>query len=107
MTTPPDPEQMSEDIFNQVTKREREPSSTTLDNAQPDIQPSLLPPHPDFLAGGGEMGERIRAKDWAKTPLGPVEQWPQSLKTVVRIMLTTHSNWCVWNHTVYSLSVRT
>jgi hypothetical protein len=24
-----------------------------------------------FLAGGGEMGERIRAFDWSKTPLGP------------------------------------
>jgi CheY-like chemotaxis protein len=24
-----------------------------------------------FLAGGGEMGERIRAFDWARTPLGP------------------------------------
>jgi hypothetical protein len=24
-----------------------------------------------WLAGGGEMGERIRALDWASTPLGP------------------------------------
>ena len=24
-----------------------------------------------FLAGGGEMGERIRAFDWSRTPLGP------------------------------------
>ena len=24
----------------------------------------------DFLAGGGEMGERMRALDWSKTPLG-------------------------------------
>jgi hypothetical protein len=24
-----------------------------------------------FLAGGGEMGEHIRAFDWSKTPLGP------------------------------------
>jgi hypothetical protein len=45
--------------------------------------------HASFLSGGGEMGERIRAKDWASTPLGPVEQWPQSLKTIVRIMLTS------------------
>jgi hypothetical protein len=43
----------------------------------------------DFLAGGGEMGERIRTKDWSQTPLGPVERWPQSLKTIVRIMLTS------------------
>ena len=25
-----------------------------------------------FLAGGGEMGERIRARDWVSTPLGPI-----------------------------------
>lgn len=51
----------------------------------------------DFLAGGGEMGERIRSKDWSKTPLGPVEQWPQSLKTIVRIMLTSRQPiWIGW-----------
>ena len=27
----------------------------------------------ECLAGGGEMGERIRAFDWASTPLGPIE----------------------------------
>jgi PAS domain S-box-containing protein len=39
------------------------------------------------LGGGGETGERLRAVDWSMTPLGPVEQWPQSLKISVRIML--------------------
>src|SRR5581483_10205472 len=51
----------------------------------------------DFLAGGGEMGERIRTKDWSQTPLGPVERWPQSLKTIVRIMLTSRQPvWIGW-----------
>jgi signal transduction histidine kinase/DNA-binding NarL/FixJ family response regulator len=51
----------------------------------------------DFLAGGGEMGARIRSKDWSQTPLGPVERWPQSLKTVVRIMLTSRQPiWIGW-----------
>ena len=51
----------------------------------------------DFLIGGGEMGERIRAKDWSSTPLGPVEEWPQSLKTIVRIMLTSRQAiWVGW-----------
>ena len=36
-----------------------------------------------WLAGGGEMGERIRALDWSQTPLGPVETWPQSLRSAV------------------------
>src|SRR5262245_46817717 len=39
--------------------------------------------HLSFLAGGGEMGERMRALDWSTTPLGPVELWPQSLRSAV------------------------
>ena len=40
-----------------------------------------------FLHGGGEMGERIRLLDWSATALGPIEQWPQSLKTAVSTSL--------------------
>jgi PAS domain S-box-containing protein len=53
--------------------------------------------HSDFLAGGGEMGERMRALDWTKTPLGPVAAWPQSLKTIVRVMLDSrYAMWMLW-----------
>ncbi|WP_437548772.1 ATP-binding protein [Sorangium sp. So ce367] len=48
------------------------------------------------LAGGGEMGARMRAIDWSKTPLGPVSSWPQSLKTCVRIVLTSRQPMFVW-----------
>ncbi|WP_299393304.1 PAS domain S-box protein [uncultured Gelidibacter sp.] len=41
----------------------------------------------NFLDGGGEMGKLIRAKDWSKTPLGTPENWPQSLRTMVSVML--------------------
>lgn len=41
----------------------------------------------NFLTGGGEMGALIRAKDWSTTPLGDPETWPQSLKTMVSVML--------------------
>jgi PAS domain S-box-containing protein len=34
------------------------------------------------------MGERIDAFDWAATPLGPRESWPQSLKTLTALMLS-------------------
>ncbi|MFL6550396.1 MAG: PAS domain S-box protein [Povalibacter sp.] len=36
---------------------------------------------------GGEMGERIRSFDWARTPLGSIDRWPQSLRTAVDLML--------------------
>lgn len=41
----------------------------------------------DFLTGGGEMGARIRAYDWASTPLGPPRLWPQSLRSALSICL--------------------
>jgi two-component sensor histidine kinase len=41
----------------------------------------------DFLSGGGEMGKLIRTLDWSKSGLGPVSEWPQSLKTAVGILL--------------------
>lgn len=42
-----------------------------------------------FLAGGGEMGKLIRSMDWSKTALGPVEEWPQSLRTTVSLCLSS------------------
>ncbi len=42
-----------------------------------------------FLQGGGETGALIRAKNWAATPLGPIQSWPQSLKTTLGIMLNS------------------
>ena len=50
----------------------------------------------NFLVGGGELGERMRAFDWSATSLGPAEEWPQSLKTSVRIMLTCRQPMFVW-----------
>lgn len=40
-----------------------------------------------FLSGGGKLGLLIEKLDWSKSPLGPIRQWPQSLKTSVSIVL--------------------
>jgi len=37
--------------------------------------------------GGGELGELIRRFDWSTTSLGPLDRWPQSLKTVTGMLL--------------------
>jgi PAS domain S-box-containing protein len=34
-----------------------------------------------------QMSALIRAYDWSSTPLGPVQSWPQSLKTTVDLLL--------------------
>ena len=50
-----------------------------------------------FLAGGGETGSRLRSLDWERHPLGPPEGWPQSLKTIVRVMLDSrYAMWMAW-----------
>ena len=50
----------------------------------------------ELFAGGGETGAMMRSLDWSATPLGLVEGWPQSLKTTVRIMLTSRQPMFVW-----------
>ncbi|WP_207458979.1 ATP-binding protein [Azospirillum sp. SYSU D00513] len=37
----------------------------------------------------GAMAALMRALDWSKTPVGPVEGWPQSLRATVRTLLTS------------------
>ena len=44
---------------------------------------------PAFLSGGGEMGALMRCHDWAATPLGPAQSWPQSLRSVVSACLNS------------------
>ena len=49
---------------------------------------------PEFLSGRGETASLMRSMDWSHTSLGPPENWPNSLKTVVRIMLD--SRYAIW-----------
>jgi len=41
----------------------------------------------EYLSGGGEMGARMRALDWSRTPVGPMRDWPQSLRSAVSMLL--------------------
>jgi signal transduction histidine kinase len=54
-----------------------------------------------FLTGGSDsspdMASLVRSFDWATTPLGPIAEWPESLKAVVRILLTSRfAMWMGW-----------
>src|SRR3982074_2276106 len=44
----------------------------------------------EWLVGGGEMGRLIRSMDWSTTPLGPIELWPQGLRTTVSLCLASN-----------------
>ena len=41
----------------------------------------------DFLEGGGNTGALMRAYDWSRSPLGSPQSWPNSLRTVVALLL--------------------
>ncbi len=44
--------------------------------------------HGAFLDGvPGEMAQRVLSFDWSRTSLGPIEHWPQSLKTATAMVL--------------------
>ena len=49
-----------------------------------------------LLAGGGFMGDLIRAKDWSATPLGPVETWSPTLRMMVSFLLANRFPLLLW-----------
>lgn len=49
------------------------------------------------LTAPPEMPRLVEQFDWSKTPLGPAAAWPDSLKAVVRILLTSRfPMWMAW-----------
>jgi len=58
---------------------------------------TIKPDGLQFLASPGALGQQIAAFDWSSTPLGPLEAWPQSLRTTVNLMLnSSHPIWIGW-----------
>ncbi len=49
-----------------------------------------------FLPSNGELASLIRVFDWAATPLGPAGQWPDSLNTILNIVLASNHPMFVW-----------
>ena len=46
---------------------------------------------------GGDMAARMAAKEWSESPLGLPSSWPQSLRAIVRVMLTSrYAMWMAW-----------
>jgi len=47
--------------------------------------------------GGGQVGHDLAKVDWARTALGTPDTWPESLRSAVRIVLTSRfSMWMAW-----------
>jgi PAS domain S-box-containing protein len=52
-------------------------------------------PEPLF-PGSGVMATQMREHDWSRSPLGPAENWPSSLRVATRICLTSRFPMIVW-----------
>ncbi len=50
---------------------------------------SLFVESEDCLRGGGEAGALMRSIDWSRHPLGPVNRWPASLRSLVALILSS------------------
>ncbi len=49
--------------------------------------PTLTARAKTLITGNSEMADRIRAHRWAATPLGPIEEWSETLVATVNLML--------------------
>jgi hypothetical protein len=48
-----------------------------------------------FLPDNVDMINVVRDFDWCKTPLGPIENWPSAIRTIVPVMLDNPFGMCV------------
>ncbi len=54
----------------------------------PVLEPAATAPEPGVFSNQfGEMSRRMQALDWSGSPLGPPQHWPQSLRSIVALML--------------------
>jgi PAS domain S-box-containing protein len=51
---------------------------------------------PRFPRSGGPIRDAVAQHGWAATPLGPLDAWPQSLKTAVELCLAMPGASAVW-----------
>lgn len=50
----------------------------------------------DFLTEGGRMGKAVLQFDWSRTSIGPIDRWPQSLRSVVQMAMQTRQAICIF-----------
>ncbi len=59
-------------------------------------KPELKSSSSSRIIGSGEMAKLIRDFDWASTPLGRVETWPDTLLTTVNMLLASRHPMFLW-----------
>ncbi|WP_164011190.1 ATP-binding protein [Pyxidicoccus trucidator] len=60
------------------------------------MEPRAQRPATTWLPGESELASLTRALDWSKTPVGPMEAWPHSLRGVLSTLLTCRQPMFLW-----------
>jgi len=50
----------------------------------------------NFLAGDGEARTLIRSLDWSQTPIGPIQTWSPTLRTMVSFLVANRFPLLLW-----------
>jgi signal transduction histidine kinase/CheY-like chemotaxis protein len=54
-------------------------------------------PRETLFVGSSELAMLMRQTDWTQTTVGPVDRWPQSVRAILRMMLTSrYAMWMGW-----------
>ena len=84
---------MSSFSFSQDATREDLPRRSVVENGDRSSGRAAS----SRIYGHGEMADLTRAHDWARTPLGPVENWSDTLITTVNQLLASrHAMFLFW-----------
>jgi hypothetical protein len=72
------------------------PNLPIQESASRDLPQASNVSSPNLFAGGGIMGAMMGSYDWSCSPLGPLEEWPQSLRTSVSTCLNSRFAIVMW-----------
>lgn len=62
----------------------------------PDANQIILRSTTPFLFGDSETGRLANLKNWAQTPLGNIDTWPQTLRTTIAMLSNTPVAMCLY-----------
>lgn len=60
------------------------------------VASSFSRPRRNLIFGEGQMAELTRAYDWSRTPVGPIDTWPDALLISVNTILGSRHPMFLW-----------
>jgi hypothetical protein len=84
-------------IGNRIIQRQHKAALRFSDYVRARLyHPRFTRSKPPRIFGDGEMAELTRRFGWSKTPVGPIETWPDTLLTTVNLLLATRHSMFLW-----------